>query len=616
MKTTKHIAYMLLALLSAGCGKDSFDSAPPSDGAVEMTFTASAPCMGADTRTALGPEKDGSGLYPVLWSDGDAIAVMSDSYSSSGPFDKFTTSIDGGGTASEASFTGTTSLDADYVAFYPYANLFYYNSDKSSRGFGFTLPSVQKAVAGTFDNNLCPAWARMDEDSNMLRFKPACSLVKFRLTGEAVKDIESVRLDVEGEVLSGQVFFECANDFFYRGMDNSGESYVTLTGPFEADVDYYMVTGPFSLKEISFTFTRSDGAVYIKRGGGNESVYIGQMAYLGTINLPDLVFDEPVIEQALVDAIANASNPKIEFVKGDDGKVRLNEENKKLMATVEALQIDELGLNDGSVIKYFTGLMALSCYGNNFTELDVSGMPDLIYLNCGGNRLTKLDLSNNLNLESLNCSSNRLTELEINHLTNLTDVACGNNRLTRLDVGNLAGLKSIRCFGNRLGSLDVSAQTGLQTLECSNNELTELDLSHQTELVILNCGGNGLTELKVAHLANLWQLNCSNNMLKELDVRGLSKLSDLECGSNQLTELDVTGLDNVGILKCENNHLSVLDVSQLMKLQQYSVLCGKQTNVNDGSAQTLTLTLTAEQEGVIWNSSATGNENVSLNVLP
>lgn len=576
MKTPKHIAYMLLALLSAGCGKDSFDSAPPSDGAVEMTFTASAPCMGADTRTALGPEKDGSGLYPVLWSDGDAIAVMPDSYSSSGPFDKFTTSIDGGGTASEASFTGTTSLDADYVAFYPYANLFYYNSDKSSRGFGFTLPSVQKAVAGTFDNNLCPAWARMDEDSNMLRFKPACSLVKFRLTGEAVKDIESVRLDVEGEVLSGQVFFECANDFFYRGMDNSGESYVTLTGPFEADVDYYMVTGPFSLKEISFTFTRSDGAVYIKRGGGNESVYIGQMAYLGTINLPDLVFDEPVIEQALVDAIANGSNPKIEFVKGDDGKVRLNEENKKLMATVEALQIDELGLNDGSVIKYFTGLMALSCYENNFAELDVSGMPDLIYLNCGGNRLTKLDLSNNLNLESLNCSSNRLTELdlsnnlnlnslncgsnqltelEINHLTNLTYVACGNNRLTRLNVGNLAGLKSIRCFGNRLESLDVSAQKNLTYLDCSWNLLTMLDVSALTFLV----------------------------------------------------ELD-----------CSKNQLSALDISPITGLQH--VYCGMQTS--DGTtSRTLTLTLTAVQESGVWAKSniydneKEKNAGVELNVL-
>ena len=97
MKSSRHIAWALLALLAAACGKDEVvpePVIPPDDGMEEMSFTASAPVIGA-TSGDVGAEE----TYPLLWNDGDAIGVMP----VYGAFDesevqkmKFTTSIEGG----------------------------------------------------------------------------------------------------------------------------------------------------------------------------------------------------------------------------------------------------------------------------------------------------------------------------------------------------------------------------------------------------------------------------------------------------------------------------------------------------------------------------------------
>lgn len=120
MKTSNYIVFILLAMLTAACGKDDRIPEPPGpdpDGLVEMSFTATAP-EAILTRTSLG---EGSGdLYLVLWSGGDAIAVVptGESYGASDiETMKFTTSIEGG-TAATATFTGRTEeRDNGYFAF-------------------------------------------------------------------------------------------------------------------------------------------------------------------------------------------------------------------------------------------------------------------------------------------------------------------------------------------------------------------------------------------------------------------------------------------------------------------------------------------------------------------
>ena len=663
MKRPRHIllACSLLTLLAAACSKDDLvpETVEPTDGAdglVEMTFTATA---APATRTTLG-EKGADGEYPVLWTSGDEIVVMP----AYGRFEKseleemkFTTSIEGD-TAARATFTGRTRPSENgYIAFYPAGKLVEYSGQDFNYNIDFTLPTEQRAKAGNFESGIAPSYATPKQGSGDLEFKPMCGLVKFSLAGDVGK-IESVRFEAGGQVLSGT--YSC--NLWFGTSDITGfessESHVTLTGPFEAGEDYYMVVAPCSLSGgFSFTFTRDDDSIHVKSGKIEDGyIYSWDMENFGTIDLSDATFGKPletdITDMAFIQIVEEAAG--ISLTRNAVGTVSLTEGNLAEMARVTELNIAEKGLTDLSALKYFTGLQTLDCSRNSLTELDVSALTNLTSLDCSDNQLTALDVSKLTGLTDLDCSDNELTALNVSNLTLLTDLDCSYNQLTTLDVSKLTKLTSLDCYRNeltkldvsnltllteldcaynQLTALDVSKLTGLTHLDCSDNQLKELDVSNLTLLTDLDCADNQLTALDVSNLTLLTDLDCSGNQLKAvnvsalksleyfscaenqltaLDVSKLTGLTDLDCSENQLTALDLNGLTALENLDCSENRMSSLDISEFRNL--YSVKCGKQTA--DGvMSRTLTLTLTAAQkDGGVFNASSKYNVDVNLNV--
>ncbi len=664
MKRPRHIllASSLLTLLAAACSKDDLvpEATQPTDGAdglVEMTFTATA---APATRTTLGEK--GADEYPVLWTSGDEIVVMP----AYGRFDKseleemkFTTSIEGG-TAATATFTGRTQPSENgYIAFYPADKLVEYSGHEYNYFVDFTIPTEQRATAGNFESGIAPAYATTGQEGGDLEFKPMCGLVKFSLAGDVGK-IESVRFEAGGQVLSGT--YSCNlwlnNTSDITGFESS-ERHVTLTGPFVAGEDYYMVVAPCSLSGgFSFTFTRDDDSIHVKSGKIKDGhIDSGYMGNFGTIDLSDATFGKPsetdITDMAFIQMVEAAAD--ISLTRNDVGTVSLTEENLAEMASVTELNIAEKGLTGLSALKYFTGLQTLDCKRNSLTELDVSALTNLTSLDCSFNSLTELDVSaltnltsmdcsfNSLtklnvsgqtNLTSLDCSDNQLTALDVSKLTGLTDLDCSDNQLTALNVSNLTGLTDLDCYRNKLTALDVSNLTGLEDLDCSENQLTALDVSNLTLLTKLDCAYNQLTALDVSKLTGLTKLDCAYNQLTALDVSNQTLLKDLDCAHNQLTALDVSNLTGLTKLDCADNQLTALDLNGLTALENldcsenrmssldiseflnlYRVKCGKQTA--DGvTSRTLTLTLTAAQKaGGVFDASSKYNVDVNLNVV-
>ena len=663
MKRPRHIllASSLLTLLAAACSKDDLvpEATQPTDGAdglVEMTFTATA---APATRTTLGEK--GADEYPVLWTSGDEIVVMP----AYGRFDKseleemkFTTSIEGG-TAARATFTGRTQPSENgYIAFYPADKLVEYSGQDFNYNIDFTLPTEQQAIAGNFESGIAPAYAKADQEGGDLEFEPMCGLVKFSLVGD-VGNIKSVRFEAGGQVLSGTYICNLWFGTSYIIGSESSERHVTLTGPFVAGKDYYMVVAPCSLSGgFSFTFTRNDDLIHVKSGKIEDGyIYSWDMGNFGTIDLSDATFGKPletdITDMAFIQIVEEAAG--ISLTRNAVGTVSLTEKNLAEMASVTKLNIAEKGLTDLSALKYFTGLQTLNCSGNSLTELDVSALTNLTSLDCSENALTTLDVSKLTNLTSLDCYRNELTKLDVSNLTLLTeldcyrnelteldvsnltlltkldcaynqltaldvsnqtllkDLDCAHNQLTELDVSALTSLTSLDCYRNELTKLDVSKLTGLTDLDCSENQLTALDVSNLTGLTDLDCSDNQLTALDVSKLTGLTDLDCSENQLTALDVSNLTHLTDLDCADNQLTALDLNGLTALENLDCSENRMSSLDISKLLNLD--SVKCGKQTA--DGvTSRTLTLTLTAAQKDRgVFNASSKYNVDVNLNVV-
>ena len=612
MKRPRHIllASSLLTLLAAACSKDDLvpEATQPTDGAdglVEMTFTATA---APATRTTLG-EKGADGEYPVLWTSGDEIVVMP----AYGRFEKseleemkFTTSIEGG-TAARATFTGRTQPSENgYIAFYPADKLVEYSGQDFNYNIDFTLPTEQQAIAGNFESGIAPAYAnaKANQEGGDLEFKPMCGLVKFSLAGDVGK-IDSVRFEAGGQILSGTYSCNLWFSTSYITGSESSERHVTLTGPFVAGEDYYMVVAPCSLSGgFSFTFTRNDGLIHVKSGKIEDGyIYSWNMGNFGTINLSDATFGIPsktdITDMAFIQIVEEAAG--ISLTRNAVGTVTLTDANLEKMASVTELNIAEKGLTDLSALKYFTGLQTLNCSGNLLTELDVSALTNLTSLDCSENALTTLDVSALTNLTSLNCYRNELTKLDVSKLTNLTFLDCSFNSLTTLDVSKLTNLTSLDCYRNELTKLDVSALTKLTSLYCYRNELTKLDVSELTGLTKLDCAYNQLTALDVSNLTHLTDLDCSDNQLtavnvsalksleyfscsdnqlKALDVSKQTGLKELDCDYNQLTALDVSKLTHLTILDCSGNQLTALDVSNLTGLEDLDCAKNLLTELN------------------------------------
>ena len=90
----------------------------------------------------------------------------------------------------------------------------------------------------------------------------------------------------------------------------------------------------------------------------------------------------------------------------------------------------------------------LFCYGNQLTELDVTGNSALRRLSCYGNQLTELDVTGNKALSYLDCHNNQLSGLDLTGNPVLTELYCTNNQLTELDISNNQNLSSFGCTGN------------------------------------------------------------------------------------------------------------------------------------------------------------------------
>lgn len=312
MKTLRHLLPLLPLALLAACSNDQvLPDDQPADAGI-TTVIAYAPGAGQPaTRTTLGPQSE-DGSYPVLWNDGDAIAIQPYGEYKAGQHKKFTTTI-AGGTAAFAEFTlaaGEGDIETSpegYFAFYPCDSLITITTYSFNQiDFKYTVPSEQKAVAGSFQSGINPTIAYAKDLNDGLYFTPLNVLVKFSLKGDVVPGLKSVKLKSESSpaYLSGEattiVRFNQESGSWApvgSGEDYKSKPYVTLVAgdvPFQEDKDYYMVLhNSESNLQKNFTLTFTDGSdkTYVKKGYGISNLDMGLIVNLGEIDLTDATFN-------------------------------------------------------------------------------------------------------------------------------------------------------------------------------------------------------------------------------------------------------------------------------------------------------------------------------------
>ena len=296
MKHFIRLAICLIAL--AGCSKEmtEIDDNPINNEDSTIDYpTISASFDNAGTRTSLGLEQNGA---KVLWTGGDEITVCYDLVDQ----DAYRTLIyktedDGVATAS---FTSTGSITPEEVS---YCTAFYPSDTRYIKGFGARLyvPSKQKAIKGGIEERLNTSYATASSYDECLNFKNALSLLQFRITGDVVSKITSVRFIATSTIAADCVFNDFDNeDPTYRTNSWINEreeepSYtIELMGPFEEDADYLMATIPCSTEGFSLIFADEDGNYCVKHSSKTMTLKRSRITNIGTIRVDSFNDDSTV----------------------------------------------------------------------------------------------------------------------------------------------------------------------------------------------------------------------------------------------------------------------------------------------------------------------------------
>lgn len=203
-----YIASFAFAALSLGCSKevDIQDELPGEDEVVAtgdgetITVTLSVP-ESEDTKTTLGA-KSGS-TYPVYWSSNDVITLNGTAATEFTP-------ASGNATAT-AKFGKINNLTAPYNFLY---------CGVSGQPNQVSFPSAQSYVSGGFDPAAMPMYASVTDLNGTIAFSHVAALLKFSLTCESEKKIDSVTLTAAdgSKSLSGNFTIGATNGILNGGL--------------------------------------------------------------------------------------------------------------------------------------------------------------------------------------------------------------------------------------------------------------------------------------------------------------------------------------------------------------------------------------------------------------
>ena len=216
-KLFNFFAAALVMLAAASCEKNEVLPDNNSEGKV---VTLKASINNGGTKTSLGGEKGSDDKYPVLWSEGDAIAVIQEDIDSEnyGSVYTFTLSEGGAGKASatfECNNANGFNPDLEYRAVYPASSVVLLDGKFD----GYSFSDTQSYVQNSFGVGAMPMQTNMYiGTNNPLIFSNVFGVLKLQLKGAADEKVTSIVITSDN-ALNGEANLELGKIVL------SGESY-------------------------------------------------------------------------------------------------------------------------------------------------------------------------------------------------------------------------------------------------------------------------------------------------------------------------------------------------------------------------------------------------------
>ena len=252
---------------------------PAPEGYAEITAVTGG------TKTHL--EADGDSRVSVLWTEGDTFKMLTRTTDNQNYSAYYSTSDSG----RQAVFHTNNVMPETSTVFHcmsPTTSKFGYNQQVGLL-LGVNVPSEQTAVAGGIEEGLNVSYAYTEDQSSNLYFRNVFSLLRFRLSGSRAATLQSLEF-LATDQLAGDFIVTPEDGIPYiSGRHFSSDvtsSTITLSGPFSAGVDYYIVLAPGS-RPLRLTFTDSDGSSRAVLSSASLNFTRGHVTDIGEIPLAE-----------------------------------------------------------------------------------------------------------------------------------------------------------------------------------------------------------------------------------------------------------------------------------------------------------------------------------------
>lgn len=286
----KKIKLLLLAAALL-CAAFSCEKAEAPKSSMEPEMVSLILSTEKSTKTHISNVTDANGVTEIHWDQGDQIAVFTDT----DPLlddNKNTFSMQGSPNGNFARFSGSVNRRSKKIwAVYPNSEASSCNQDGTQ--IKVNISSSQVSSAGSFEanRNISVAKSPITEKSGLgkyeltepifVNFKNVCALLKFTAPANA-SEITSVTISAN-EVIAGEMIIDySADEPKVTGV--SGSKSITMTGPFEADKEYYFVVAPVSISGISMTIQANGETRYLAKKV-NYALEPGVAKSLGSVDL-------------------------------------------------------------------------------------------------------------------------------------------------------------------------------------------------------------------------------------------------------------------------------------------------------------------------------------------
>ena len=259
------------------------------------------------------------------------------------------------------------------------------------------------------------------------------------------------------------------------------------------------------------------------------------------------------------------------------------------------LDCSRQGISSLAGVNYLTELRVLRCRDNNLTELDISGLPNLVELDCSYNQIAQLDVSSNPVLIHLRANNNNLSALDISANGMLSNLWCWYNNIAVLDLRSNPTLSNVVANGitehygggtdwyyddeGEYHEIEAPSYTSYfdkgETCDLSVDDTVELlsvavlpineenfpDAAFRGYVAGFDLDGDGAFSKE--EIAAVREIDVTEMGIKSLKgLENFTALASLDCPENQLTVLDISANTALSHLDCSANSLSVLDTGR------------------------------------------------------